>query len=71
MNRVYMCLCESTHYFCGGDDESKNIFTMQFPFIQTFSGVKKCTSCRQTFKHSTTQHTDSGFFIYTESDMLQ
>ena len=50
---------------------NKNIFTLQLKVIQTIRGVNKCASCRQTFKHSNTQHTDSGFFIHTESDMLQ
>jgi hypothetical protein len=51
---------------CDGD-----ILTLQLNVIQTISGVNKCTSCRQIFKQSNTQHTDSGFFIYTESDMLE
>ena len=61
--RVCVCVCVRTHNFCAGDDDSKNIFTLQLKVNQTFSGVNKCTSCRQTFKHSNTQHTDSGFFI--------
>jgi hypothetical protein len=62
-----VCVCN--HIFCCGDYDIKNISTVQLKVIQTFSGVNKCTSCRHTFKHSTTQHTDSGFFIYTESNV--
>jgi len=58
-------------YIFGVYDDSKHILTLQLNVIQTFSDVNKCTSCRQIFKHSNTQHIDSGLFIYTDSDMLQ
>jgi hypothetical protein len=67
---VNVCVCVCIKYVVGMLD-SKNIFTLHLKFIQIFSGVNKYTLCRQIFKHSTTQHTDSGFFIYTEGDMLQ
>ena len=54
----------------GGDDDSKNMFTLQTKDIQTFSCVNKRMSCREIFIHSNTQRTNSGFFIYTESDMI-
>ena len=68
---VCVCVCVCVHNFVMGMFDSKIIFTLQLQVNQTFSVVNKCTSCRQIFKHSNTQHTDSGLFIYTESDMLQ
>jgi len=65
---VYVCVCAPI-IIGGGDDDSKNIFALQLKVIQTIRGINKCTSCRQTFKHYNTQHTDSSFFIYTESDI--
>jgi len=71
---VYVCLCVFVcvcrHNFVVGDDSKKDIFALQLKFIQTICGVNKCTSCRQISKDYNTQHTRSGFFIYTESDML-
>jgi len=65
-----MCVCVRI-IICGGDDDSKNIFTLKLKVIQIFSAVNKCKSCRQIFKHSNTQHTERGSFIYKQRDMLQ
>jgi len=71
---VCMCVCVSVCVCApiiigGGDDDSKNIFALQLKVIQTISGFNKCTSCRQIFNEYNTQHTDSSFFTYTESDI--
>ena len=67
---VCVCVCVRITFVVVMFD-SKNIFTLQLKVTQTISAVNKCTPCRQIFKHSNTQHTDSGLFIYTESAMLQ
>jgi len=66
---VCVCVCAPI-IIAGGDDDMKNIFALQLKVIQTISHIKKCTSCRQIFKDYNTQHTDSSFIMYTESDML-
>ena len=70
---VYVCVCARVcaHIvFVVGMIYIKNIFILLLKVIQTFSGVNKCTSCTKIFKESSTQRTDSGFFIYTGSDMV-
>ena len=63
---VYVCVCGHI-IFCGGDDDSRNIFTMQLMAIHTFSAVNKCTSCREILEDSNTHHTDGGFFIQDDT----
>ena len=65
---VYLCVWAPI-IIGGGDYDSKNIFSLQLKVIQTISGINKCTSCRQKIKDYNTQHTDSSFFMYTESDI--
>ena len=58
-----VCVCVCTHNFCGGNDDSKNIHTLQLKVIQTFSAINKCKCCRQIFRNTNIQHRDSGFRI--------
>ena len=47
---VRACACACVHNFYGWDEDRKNIYTLPLKAIQTFSGVNKCTSCRQNVR---------------------
>jgi len=40
----------------GGDDDSKNILTLQLQVTQTISRINKCTPFRQIFKDYSSKH---------------